>query len=400
MNQHTQKIGLMSAIIICMNAMIGAGIFSAPAKLATSVGPAGLLTYGFVIIAVLFIALSIAALAQKYPQAGSFYTYTKQWGGHTMGLIAAGCYSLGIIVAMGLLTRIAANYIHTYLPGISVNIIGIIILAAILIINNAGAKFVQAGQLFLICCTLFSIIATIILCLSHANTANLVPFAPYGFASVFTASKAAIFAFFGFESAASLYATVKNPEKNVPIAITVSIFVVGILYVLLIGSIILALPGSVFTDPYMPLSKALIQVMPKYAWVAHLVSISIITALLGVLQSMTYSVSMLIQSFLKFVHNPIIRIFAHMPQSFTVISTLLIGLMLINFLAVTNIDLFFNLTAVFIVLAFVLSMIALLVDRKNCPTSTLIIATLGILAGSAILISAIYDLVVQFTKVF
>lgn len=400
MNTQAQKIGLMSAIIICMNAMIGAGIFSTPAKLATSVGPAGILTYGLVIIAVLFIALSIARLAQTYPEPGSFYTYTKKWGGHAMGLFAAGCYSIGITIAMGLLARIEASYIHAYLPDISVTTIGLSLLALILVVNIAGAKFVQAGQMFLICCTLFSIIATIVVCLAHADLANLTPFAPHGVAPIFSATKAAIFAFFGFESAASLYATVKNPEKNVPIAITVSILIVGALYVLFIGSIILAIPTHIFTDSYMPLSQALMTAIPRFSLVAHLVSIAIITALLGVLQSMTYSVSLLIQSFLSYMQTPAIKQFAASSKSVTVISAILVGFMAFNFLAVKNIDLFFNMTAVCIVLAFVLSMLALVIDRRSHSITTLIIATLGIITGSAILLSAVYDLVMQFAKLF
>lgn len=400
METQAQKIGLMSAIIICMNAMIGAGIFSTPAKLATSVGPAGIVTYGLVIIAVLFIALSIARLAQTYPEPGSFYTYTSKWGGHTMGLIAAACYSIGITIAMGLLARIEASYIHAYLPDISVTTIGLVLLAFILIVNIAGSKFVQAGQMFLICCTIFSILATIVVCLVHANPANLIPFAPHGTAPIFSATKAAIFAFFGFESAASLYATVKNPEKNVPIAITVSILIVGALYVLFIGSIILAIPSYIFTDSYMPLSQALLIAMPRFSIIAHLVSIAIITALLGVLQSMTYSVSMLIQSFLTFTHTPAIKQFAASSNSIHVISTILVGIMAFNFLAVKNIDLFFNMTAVCIVLAFVLSMLALVLDKRSHTPTTLIIATLGIITGSAILMSAVYDLAMQFIKLF
>ena len=85
---NNQKIGVVTATIIGMNAMIGAGIFAVPATLASCVGPAGILTYVFVIIAVWFMAQSLARVAQLYPQEGSFYTYTKQWAGHVGGLIA------------------------------------------------------------------------------------------------------------------------------------------------------------------------------------------------------------------------------------------------------------------------------------------------------------------------
>ncbi len=71
---QTQKIGLAVATIVGMNAMIGAGIFAVPAALASHVGPAGIITYAFVILAVWFMGSSIARLAQLFPQEGSFYT--------------------------------------------------------------------------------------------------------------------------------------------------------------------------------------------------------------------------------------------------------------------------------------------------------------------------------------
>ena len=57
--QSKSKISVLMAIIVGINAIIGAGIFSVPAKLQATAGPAGLLTYLFVIIAVLFIAALI-----------------------------------------------------------------------------------------------------------------------------------------------------------------------------------------------------------------------------------------------------------------------------------------------------------------------------------------------------
>ena len=96
----SQKIGLTTATIIGMNAMIGAGIFSTPTKLLSYVGPAGILAYLFVVIAVWFMASSFARLGQLFPTEGSFYTYARQWGGHSMGLVSSGSYILGIVIAI------------------------------------------------------------------------------------------------------------------------------------------------------------------------------------------------------------------------------------------------------------------------------------------------------------
>src|SRR5918996_1117742 len=90
--QSSPKIGVTTATIVGMNAMIGAGIFTAPAALASSVGPAGIVLYAGVVLAVWCMALSLARLASLYPEEGSFYVYAKQWGGHWIGLLASGLY--------------------------------------------------------------------------------------------------------------------------------------------------------------------------------------------------------------------------------------------------------------------------------------------------------------------
>ena len=122
------KISLLTATIVGMNAMIGAGIFAVPAALASNVGPAGILTFAFVIVAVWLMGSSIARLAQLFPQEGSFYIYAKQWGGHLVGLIAAGAYLIGLLIAMGLLAQVAGGYLHDYFPVFSAFSWGVTIL--------------------------------------------------------------------------------------------------------------------------------------------------------------------------------------------------------------------------------------------------------------------------------
>ena len=87
MNSGVKKIGLWTAVIVGANAMIGAGIFTIPIALQAQTGPIGLLTFAFVIVAVLCLALSFSRVAALYPSEGSFYIYAKQWGGHTVGLM-------------------------------------------------------------------------------------------------------------------------------------------------------------------------------------------------------------------------------------------------------------------------------------------------------------------------
>lgn len=398
-NTQNHKIGAITATIINMNAMIGAGIFATPAKLATSAGPAGILTYIFVIAAVLFMALSLAKVAQIYPQEGSFYNYAYNWGGHNMGLLATACYTIGVIIALGLLTQVAALNLHTYIPSLSVNTLGIILILLVMALNIIGVRFMQVGQIFLLSCTLFALIATTILGFIKADVSNLHPFMPHGVSSLVGALSTAIFAFFGFEAATSLVNIVKDPKRNVPKAVTYSVLVVGIIYLAFISALILGVPARYFTAANMPLSETIVTAFPGYAWLAKIIGIAILTALIGVLQSMSYAVSSLAFSFFKILKSKFANNLTQSHTGFKAIIVFISTLTLINFLSIKSMGLFFNLTAIFIVFAYASAILNLVIKKHDKSLAQKAITYMGLITAAIIFISAFQGLIQELTKV-
>ena len=137
MSEHPSKakIGLFTATIIGMNAMIGAGIFTIPSALTANIGPIGLCSFLLVAAGVWCLAQSFARVAQLFPQEGSFYTYASQSGGHMVGMIAAGCYLIGLLIAMGLLTHAAGSYLHQTFPTIADTHLALIALVFLVLLN-------------------------------------------------------------------------------------------------------------------------------------------------------------------------------------------------------------------------------------------------------------------------
>lgn len=389
-SSNTNKIGLLGAVIISLNAMIGAGIFTLPAKLALAAGPAGILSYITVVLLILCMALSIARTASLYPQEGAFYTYASRWGGHYMGILAAGSFVLGSIAAVGLILQIAAKYLANF-TGYSQTVMGIVLLAAITIINLVGSKILQAGQTFLLSCTIFALVSTTVLCFMNAHVSNLTPFMPHGIGSLIGIIPAISFAFFGFESAASLFSIVKNPEKTVPQALVVSILTVGTLYFLFISSIVLAINPAHFTSANMPLSEVLLNVFSgnKVAiLLAKGIGFAILTALIGVIQSIGFSASMLSYSLFKKLE---ISKTVHLDKNFFILFISLASLLV--FLSTNNIGLFFNLVAIFYVFAYSTAIATPIFTGELYTTKQKVITYLGLLAAMIILISAILSII-------
>ncbi|HEV2917280.1 MAG TPA: amino acid permease [Candidatus Babeliales bacterium] len=392
--QSSPKIGLTTATIVGMNAMIGAGIFAAPALLASSVGPVGIVLYIGVVLSVWCMALSLARLAALFPQEGSFYTYAKQWGGHWIGLLASGLYLVGLVIAMGLLSQTAGSYIGHFFPTYSSTVLGFIVLLALVLLNMCGVVLSELGQQILIVCTLFPLLATTLLCFLHADIHNLFPFAPYGFGTnLLNATRLVIFGFFGFECAASLFNVVENPKRNVPRALTYSIIIVGLVYTLFIASLILSTPLVLFNNPLMPLSTILNMRFPGNYWLIMMIHMSILSAIVGTIHSMIWSSSSLALS-LGSIGSKAIRLYTKQWPAFAQrIAVFCIGIgITTTFFSLSNLDLFFSCTALFIIASFILSFITLLTIQSEWRNGHNIIVIIGMSTAFIILYFALQGL--------
>lgn len=401
MDSSTQKISVATATIVGMNAMIGAGIFSAPSAIASYVGPAGILAYLFVIVAVWFMAISMARLVSLFPEEGSFYLYTKQWAGHIGGIIAITCYFMGLMIAMGLLAQRAGDYLHPVFPALSSHTLGLITLSALVALNMFGVALSQVGQHILIVCTVFPLVATTIMCFLKADTSNLTPFAPYGFGNVFKATRIVIFGFFGFESASSLFHVVKDPKRNVPKALTYSILCVGVIYTLFIASIIVSTPLGYFNNPNILIPSILERTFPNARWILYAIHGSILAAILGTVHSMIWGSSQLMYSILHRIHTPTVEYLVHKkwvtPTSCVAVVG---GAIFTTYSTLKNANLFFSFTAVFLVTAFIMSMITLLTIKDEWRSGNNIKTVLGIATALLIMYFAGEDLAHELAKIW
>ncbi len=378
--ENSHKISVTTATIVGMNAMIGAGIFGITSLLASKVGAAGILTYLFAFFAVWFIAQSIARAAYLWPQEGSFYTYTRQWGGHYMGLVAAGTYFMGFIFAMTLLCRIIGEYLHNIFPALPAEVLGLITLMILVLLNMMGIVLSQIGQYILIACTLFPLFATTILCLTKINFTNLTPFMPHGIISIFQGSRIAIFGLFGFESVTTLFNIVESPEKNVPKALQYSLLIVGIIYLFFISSIILSIPLSVLSsNAHVTIPQALQFLFPDYTFIVHLINFAIISAMLGTVHSMIWAGSELLLSFGTITKSMYLRKLVATKVITQKTTVFICGLIIfISFRNIHNQDLFFTLTDIGLIFSYITTMIALLFQPSEWKSGQNVKTILGL----------------------
>jgi len=380
-----QKVTLGAAIFIAVNAMIGAGVLTMPAKLSLLVGPAGLISCFLSIFLVLCIGLSFGRAAKIFPGEGWSYLYPSKWAGHKTGLISSFFYLFGVLIGMGVLVQQAGVYCHsfiTFIPALPLGIIVILILMGLILAGTEVSSIVQ--YIIGVCVVLkLPLLLLGIFCLFNFDIKLVTPFIPYGTMSIFNAMPVVLFSLFGFECIASLYAVVRDPDKNISKVFMISIPVVGILYILFTYGILFAIPTEYFSGGLnVPLSQVLAGYFPGANFLSYFVLIGAFFAIIGTLHSMLWSLSALLTSTLKrtkskFVRNILVDGFWNEKVSVVVTSAIIIF-----FALLIEGDVLLPMTGLFIVSAYILSIAALLFVKEEWKSGHNVITLIGLVGGA------------------
>jgi amino acid transporter len=391
MHEADKKIGFFAALVIAINAMIGAGVLAMPAVFARQAGPASIFSFIISIFAVLCIGLSLGRTAELFPGDNWNYRYPARWAGHMVGIISSLLYTFGVIVAMGLLVQQAGVWLQLWMPATSSFSLsfGLMIMLTLLVI--AGTQISSWGQYVIAFFVVVPLLLTSLVCWSHFNPELLTPFMPAGINSILGALPHALFGLLGFESIASLYSVVRNPSKTVPRVFITAILIVGGMYLLFVGSMIFSIPRSLFQDTYTAsLAEVLHTVFPEYKMLASLVTFSAIFAIVGTLHSMIWSISVLLSDLMTKVRSPLIRkIFIEKVSNRQVQSVLFASgsIMLVSF--ITPPHWLMPLTAVLIVPSYILSIIPLFMINAEWESRRNIVTVCAFLSSCLILYYAL-----------
>lgn len=381
---QNKKIGLLMAVTIAVNTMTGAGIFLIPCQLRVLAGPVGIVSMAIIAFGVWCMGISFGRLAQLFPHEGSFYEYVRSWAGRRWGIVTSASYLFGIMAAAGLLAGMAGSYLQPTFPQTSVTVISVGVLALLVAGNLAGAVLSHAGQYVLLVLTLLPLIVITCACIPYFSLSNLVPFAPFGLLGAGLASKTVMFSFFGFETVSALFATVREPERTVPRAITYSIILVASLYLLFVTAIIAAVPAGAFTSAAMPVTDALKTIFPHAVFLNEFIRWSIIVTIAGTVHSLIWASGGMMTSFVHLLGDWLV------PSRLAI---LVAGLVALTCLLSLSGGLCFNLVILAIVFAYFMSITALLARAQAWCSPRVIIPLIAWLTALMICVFTILGII-------
>ena len=259
-----REMSLMDATLIGVGAMIGAGIFVLIGIAAGVAGPGLLLTFLLNAMIALLTAMSYAELGSCYHDAGGGYLWVKEglpkWNGFLSGwmswfahAVACSLYALGF----GAYFEHVLGEFSIVLPDWGFFSPQKILAAGTALlfgyVNFRGAS--ETGKIGNLV-TIAKIIILMIfigfgleLIIRHGDwRTTFSPFLPNGLGGVFKAMGLTFIAFQGFEVIAQSSEEIKNPRKNIPRAVFISLIIVVPIYIL----VAIAALGSVRPDGMTP----------------------------------------------------------------------------------------------------------------------------------------------------
>lgn len=245
------KLGFWSIVLLAINSIIGSGIFLTPGSVVSQAGSKSLVVYLIAAIFAAILAISFSAAAKYVTKSGASYAYSKAAFGDNVGFYVGILRYFSASVAWGVMAVGVIKSTISIFGGnpdsvMNVTIGFLVLMLLITIINLFGQKFVKfvmniatAGKLFAL---VLIIVAGVILLLTTGASHNLamvdqitqnghkiVPtLTTTGFVMAIVS---AFYAFTGFESVPSGSDDMQEPEKNLPRAIPLAIFVIAAIYI-------------------------------------------------------------------------------------------------------------------------------------------------------------------------
>jgi len=281
-SKSTRTMGLWAAISIGIGGMVGAGIFSILGAASAIAGNALYLSFLIAGMVALFNAYSYAKLGVKYPSSGGPVEFLIRGLGNSV--LSGGLNILlwvGYVFALSLYARAFGGYAMTFMPmGSSVgwaNIFGTVIVVLFLLVEFVGAKAVAAFEsvnefIKISILVLFAVIGFFSI-KPQLLSAALWP----DHSNILFAAALIFIAYEGFGLITNTAEDLKNPHKDLPRALYLSVIIVILLYVSVSMNVVGHLPiKEIIKAQDYALAQAAVPFLGKVGFV-----IIVLTALLS-----------------------------------------------------------------------------------------------------------------------
>ncbi len=247
-----RDIGIFGAAFLALNAMIGAGIFALPGKIATN---AGLLSpWLFLVVGALFITivLTFAELSSYYQQTGGPVLYASDAFGPFAGFSTGWAIYLSRMTAFAANANVMASYLASLHEVFASDIArGVIITVVTVGLTWANVMGVRDGVRTMAVFTFLKVtplLLMVLLGLQHVTGAAFIPGGPFVVEELGGTTLLLIYAYVGFETLGITAGETSQPRRTLPKAYVSSMLGTGLLYFLVVLVFVSIIPADTYSN--------------------------------------------------------------------------------------------------------------------------------------------------------
>jgi APA family basic amino acid/polyamine antiporter len=411
-NRLRRVLGPIQLTSLGVGATIGAGIFVATGAAAhDKAGPALILSYVAAGIACVFAALCYCEFASMVPVAGSAYTYAYATLGEIMAWIIGWDLVLEYAVSSATVTHGVSAYFqdligiakihlprvltsapidfdpnhgHWVATGTWIDLPAVFVTGIATVVLIKGIKESASFNTAMVILKVIIVIFVIVVGAFYVNPANWHPFAPFGFGGlsffgktilgtrdgageplgVMAGAAIIFFAYIGFDSVSTHAEEARNPRRDVPIGIIVSLVLCTVLYMAVTAVLTGMVPygkldiNAPVADAFKQLGLTWAQFLISLGAVAGITSVVLVTMLSQARILLAMARDGLLPPFFSAVHERL-----RTPWKATIVTGLFVG----STAALLPINVLLNLVNIGTLLAFAIVCAAVLIMRRINP---------------------------------
>ena len=232
--QLKRSLSLLDVVALGVNGVIGQGIFLLPGLAAERLGPASLVAILIAGVLSFLIALCFAEVGSRFSGTGGAYLYAKAAFGNFVGFEVGWITCCVAIISWAALangfTLVLAHFIPAVGEGWLQPATAVGTMTALVLVNLAGAKSGALVSTVFSVAKLLPMLLFVSVGMFALDGARFEPFAPEGYGPLAETTLLLLYAYVGFEVLVVPAGEMRNPQRNVPIALLSVLAIVSVVY--------------------------------------------------------------------------------------------------------------------------------------------------------------------------
>lgn len=284
-----RTVGLFGAVVLGLGSIVGTGVFFSLALVAESAGEFTLLAVLLAGLLALCNGLSSAQLAAAHPVSGGSYEYGYRYLNPKLGFLAGWMFLVAKGASAATAATVFAIYLSRLVPLLAKFDAKITATAAVVVMTGlvlSGLKRSVRANSILVGISVLALAAFVF----HGLSIEVAPVAadsakPFSAPRFLQAAALMFVAFTGYGRVATMGEEIRDPARNIPIAIALTIAASALIYAA-VAFVLVRIPGDGSSG------ASLVDLSPTAPqWLQTLIVVGAVTAMLGVLMNLLLGLS-------------------------------------------------------------------------------------------------------------